>query len=345
MISLGDSIVPIIDLLIQAAQTELDQSLLSFDDDLRSLKSVFKHTKASSRSVSPIPNHLYILEENAQEMASLLSSLSSHFDLCVNAIRNTEGGYAAVRNAASNPPPGAEPVSVSGVMSTSHDDIHEEPITEEERHEMLFILEKDAAQVEDVVLELRDRLNDMEVKHEAILDYVSSCKALFKQTKVSYKTLERVYERLPAYIVAHQEFCSGWGDTKALINEQLSELEGMRQFYENYHSSYDSLILEIHRRKIAEDKAKAIARKAMEQINKIHEVDMKERNDFKNDVGDYLPVDLYPGINAAAPRWEFRLLEEEEGTSSTPLLEKNVVEDSSRRDQERNRKVKEVSGH
>lgn len=243
-------------------------------------------------------------------MASLLSSLSNHFDLCVNAIRHTEGGYAAVQNAASNPPPGAEPVSVSGVMMTSHDDI-QEPISEHERQEMLFILEKDAAEVEDVVMELRDRLNEMEIQHDAILDYVSHVAEQFKETSNTYKMLERVYERLTGYIIACQEFCAKWEDTKAQIHEQMDELEGMRVFYENYHSSYDRLILEVHRRAIAEEKAKTIARKAMEQISNLYDVDMKERNDFKNDVGDFLPVDLYLGINAAAPKWELRVVEEE----------------------------------
>lgn len=315
-------------------QKEFDTSLLSFDDDLRSLRSGFKNTKVSPPSYSPIPSHLATLEGHAQEMAALLSSLSSHFDLCLNAIRHTEGGYAAVRNAASNPPPGAEPVSVSGVMNTSHDDINEEPLTEHEREEMLFVLEKDAAEVEDVVMELRDRQNEMEIKHDAILDHVSHLTEQFKQTTSIYKILEGVYERLPGYIIAGQDFRARWEDTKAQICGQMDDLEGMRLFYENYLSSYDGLILEVRRRKVAEEKAKTIAKKAMEQISKIYDADMKERHDFKHDVGDYLPVDLYPGINAAAPRWEFRLMEDEEAVNSSPSLERELVEVSSKRDGE-----------
>ncbi|QSZ31503.1 hypothetical protein DSL72_001070 [Monilinia vaccinii-corymbosi] len=314
----------------KVAQTAFDTSILSFDDDLRSLKSAFRFRKVSRQSSSPIPKHLHTLEGHAQEMASLLSSLSSHFDLCVNAIRHTEGGYAAVRNAASNPPPGAEPVSVSGVMMTSHDNIHEDLISEHERREMLSILEKDAAEVEDVVMELRDRLNEMEIQHDAILDYVSHLTEQFKETSNTYKMLEGVYERLTGYVIASQEFYAQWEGTKAQIHERMNELEGMRLFYENYHSSYDGLILEFHRRKIAEEKAKTIARKAMEQISKLYDVDMKERNDFKNEVGDFLPVDLYPGINAPAPKWELRVVEEEKEKveNGTSLLEKRVVESS-----------------
>jgi autophagy-related protein 17 len=85
-------------------------------------------------------------------MAALLDSLVQHFDLCVNAIRHTEGGYAAVRKAASSQPPGAEAVSVSGVMNTENDPPSDEPISDEERREMFDVLEKDASQVDDVVM-------------------------------------------------------------------------------------------------------------------------------------------------------------------------------------------------
>ncbi|KAK6610393.1 kinase activator [Botrytis cinerea] len=297
------------------AEAAFGTSILSFDSDIR--------------------------KGHAQEMASLLSSLSSHFDLCLNAIRHTEGGYAAVRNAASNPPPGAEPVSVSGVMSNSHDDINEAPLTEHEREEMFSILEKDAAEVEDVVMELHDRQNEMEAKHDAILDHVSHLAEQFRHTASVYKTLEGVYQRLPRYILAGHDFRARWEDTKVHINEQMNELEGMRLFYENYLSSYDGLILEVHRRTVAEEKARSIAKKAMEQINKIYDIDVKERNDFKFDVGDYLPVDLYPGISEAPPKWDFRLVEDEEGGSSTPLLERSVVKESFKRDRERHRSSKD----
>lgn len=279
---------------------------------MRSLKSGFKKSKGSSRFTSPVPNHVDTLEGHAHEMASLLSSLSSHFDLCLNAIRHTEGGYAAVRNAASNPPPGAEPVSVSGVMTTSHDDLDSEPLTDYQRAEMLSVLEKDAAEVEDVVMELRDRLNEMEIKHDAILDHVNLLTEQFKHTASIYKILEGVHERLPSYIISGHNYRTKWEDIRAQMHEQTGELEGMRDFYQKYLQSYDSLILENHRRRNAEEKAKSIAKKAMEQISKIYEADMKERWDFKNDVGDYLPVDLFPGINEGAPRWCFRVMGEEE---------------------------------
>jgi len=283
---------------------------------------------------SPIPSHLQTLENHAHEMASLLDSLVRHFDLCVNAIRHTEGGYAAVRKAASSQPPGAEPVSVSGVMTT--ESVPDEPISSDERRQMLDVLEHDASQVEDVVMELREFLAEMEGKHEAILLHVSDLTAAYNDTTNAYHILEGVGARLSGYIIASQEFRMRWDETKAQIQDQLSELESMRLFYENYFSSYDSLILEVYRRKEAEEKVRGIVDKAMEQIGKVYEADMKEREGFRIDVGDFLPVDLYPGVNAPAPMWEFGLREgAQEG--SVPELERAAIEAAGKRERDRQR--------
>jgi len=274
-------------------------------------------------------------------MASLLDSLVSHFDLCVNAIRHTEGGYAAVRNAASNQPPGAEPVSVSGVMSPSQHTDDEKPLSDEERREMLGVLETDANQVEDVVIELRERLNDMESRYEIITEHVANLSAAYNDTISTFNILESISEHLPGYLMAASDFKLQWEDTKLAIQEQLDELEAMRIFYENYHASYDGLLLEVYRRKQNEEKVKGLIKKTMEQIQKIREADMREREAFRGDVEDFMPGDLWDGVGAAAPQWDIvqatnsstKAIE----NKATPDLSKSVVEAAGKRDRERQR--------
>lgn len=272
-------------------------------------------------------------------MASLLDSLVSHFDLCVNAIRHTEGGFAAVRKAASSLPPGAEPVSVSGVMDSSQNHDGEGQISEDDRREMLSVLENDAAQVEDVVGELREHLSEMETKHDAILAYVSNLAAAFDSTTTAFNALQSLSAQLPAYLMAASDFRLRWEDTKSQIREQLQEMDAMRIFYENYHASYDNLIMEVYRRRLSEDRVKTIMKKAMEQIEKVVEADMKEREAFRGDVGDFLPGDLWGGVVEAAPKWEFVALRNEEGQdgAEAPQLERAIVEGAVRRDRERQR--------
>jgi len=145
--------------------------------------------------------------------------------------------------------------------------------------------------------------------------------------------------QLQEYLMAASDFRLRWEDTKSQIREQLQEMESMRLFYENYHASYDNLIIEVHRRRQSEDKVKTIMRKAMEQIEKVVEMDVKEREAFRGDVGDFLPGDLWNGVTEPAPRWEFAALSNEEGRegNEAPQLERAVVEGAVRRDRERQR--------
>lgn len=282
---------------------------------------------------SPIPEHLHTLETNAQEMARLLEGLVTHFDLCVNAIRHTEGGYAAVRKAANSQPPDAEHVSVSGVMATENDTSSNEPVSEEEMNEMLRVLQEDAAQLDDVVIEIREYLADMENKHGLILAYLRDLNSAHLSTNTAYQLLDSVSVRLPSYIIASQDFQSHWEETKLNIKVQLDDIENMRIFYESYLSSYDGLIIEVNRRKNSEEKIKGIMRKAMEQIGKLHEVDLREREGFRLDVGDYLPVDLWPDVNTPPKRWEFGIVgtAEEEAKGEVPVLSREVVEAAEKR--------------
>ncbi len=71
----------------------------------------------------------------------------------------------------------------------------------------------------------------------------------------------------------------------------------------------------------------------------MYEADKAEREGFRHDVGDYLPVDLYPGINGSAPRWEFTAMEDSENANhkSTPELDRDLIAAALWRDRERQR--------
>lgn len=275
-------------------------------------------------------------------MGSLLESLVQHFDLCVNAIKHTEGGFAAVKQAATNNqlPDG---VTVSGVIEgNGKDSGNLEPLSEEERLEMLNVLSDDAAQVEDVVQELHHRLGLMEEQYEQIQDHVATSTASYSSTKAAFTLLESTGSRLPIYLASSHDFLARWEESKAHIHEQMEELESMRVFYEGYLSCYDGLILEVSRRRASEEKMKGILRKAMEQVRKLHAVDTSEREAFRRDVGDFLPSDLWPGLVADAPRYEVAILSDDEGdeakeNGSTPELDKKIVEAAAKRDRQRQR--------
>lgn len=95
----------------------------------------------------------------------------------------------------------------------------------------------------------------------------------------------------------------------------------MRRFYEGYASAYGSLLLEVERRRAVEDKIQSTLRKAKENVDNLVAADRKQRDHFRQEVGEFLPTDLWVGMNDPLKRWEFVAVEEDEGRDqegSTP---------------------------
>jgi autophagy-related protein 17 len=321
----------------QSSRSTFLSSVKAFDADRQALKTAISSAPSPNRTKeSPIPPLLHELETHAAEMAVLLDSLTSHFDLCANAVKHTEGGFLALKNAVvNNPLP--DGVTVSGVIPSPDASSHLSPMSEEERKEMLQVLMGDASEVPAVVQDLDLRLLEMEHILPQITAYVAEQRSAYTATTAAFAILESISSRLAGYIGASTTFLAEWQANKALLEAQAQELDGMRLFYEGYYASYDGLILEVARRKAAEEKMKSILRKALEQVQKLHDADTRKREGFRREVGEFLPSDLWPGLVANAPRWEVGIFGEEgeENQDSTPELGKTAVEEAIRREKER----------
>lgn len=299
--------------------------------ELSSVKSTLSSSAQTSRPEStllPISEYLTDLELNATEMASLLTSLVQHFDLCVTAIRETEGGITAVRDLATNDP---NLPSLSGVIeSPSTSQLPTVTKTPMERLEMYQVLTNDAAQISDVLADVEERLSVMEEHSEAINEHVRHQRDNYKKATTAFRLLDSLATKLPLYITTSQIFLQKWDALKSELQLQENELEAMRTFYLGYASSYDGLILEVARRSAAEEKMRTTLVQALAKVRKLHEQDTRKRDDFRHEVGDFLPGDLWEGLRFNAVRYDVGLSdsmekEGEEGIKSTPALDEEIV--------------------
>lgn len=322
----------------QTAQSTFYSTISTLKKSLNTINEIVNPTTTSpaSSADNPIPASLHALEAHAHEMASLLSSLVSHFDLCHTAIKQTDGGISAVKDATDG--------NLSGVISSGSDNLkspnsstaHLEPVSEEERTEMLSVLQNDAAEVDDVVAELNDRVREMEEIWSEALTYLALIKADYQDLISAFKILGDAGSKTRLYITASHSFIETWHAHKSEIILQMEDLEGMRLFYENYLSSYDGLILEIRRRKRQEDKMKSFLRKVTEEMHKAWENDRTERENFRLEVGAYLPGDLWEGLRLDATEYEIVPVGSEEAVVvETPEIGDDVVKMAQMRDRER----------
>ena len=330
-----------------------------FDRDLetvkRSLAATYTQSGGSDGLEVSLPVIMRSLETQAEEMAGLLESLVRHFDLCVTALKHTEGGGAAAEDITGDLP--------MVIQARHHDDggggenTPVEPISDEDRREMLAVLTKDAAELDDVVLEIRDRLVEMEAQSDDLTCQLNLQAAVHANASRAFNQLEETGARLSAYVQHGRDFLSRWDDQRQQICDRMEELDSLREFYENFLAAYDRMLLEIGRRKEMRAAADTAVRKATTKLKKLYEgkdsrgrsdlsaqdggdgadpareADLAAREAFRRDQGDFLPAQIWSGLTDPPVRFEIAAVHAD--GDDIPDIPRAVLEQAARRQKRR----------
>lgn len=249
---------------------------------------------------------LQSLDDHSSTMAQLLASLTKHFDMCVTAIRTTEGAAALARRKAAEvtQSQSSDGVSISGVIAEQESHMSDlEPKTAEDRAEMLKVVVQDADEVEDVVREIQERLAAMEQEYTSLQEHVDHSKESYFGIISAFALVGQIGDRIDDYVAAEEDFRLRWELEKEAVFGKVREMNEMRDFYEGYASAYGSLVLEVERRRAVDERVQGIWRKAQDSVDKILEADRVSREAFRQDVGEYLPADLWAGMQGPAQKW------------------------------------------
>lgn len=235
-------------------------------------------------------------------MATDLSALTQHFDVCVTAVRVTEGGAALARRKAAEDSGEENPVSISGVIAEQEANVEgHDPLT---KTEVVKVVLRDAMDVDGIVAAMNEEFQGIEVEYSFLKDQADQVKAAHGAVISAFRLLDDIGLRLSGYIAAETEFIQRWEDEKAGIFIRLEEMENLREFYDGYAGAYDSLILEVERRRAVEGRIQGIWRKAKESVDKLVEADWQDRETFRAEVGEYIPTDLWVGMSGPLRRWD-----------------------------------------
>lgn len=308
---------------VEAVRSTIDGSIRSLEDDLQSINEVLADRTATSSSIKSdlcppdVPKLLRLLERNAHDMAQSLESLVQHFDSCVNAIKHTEGGGAAVAKnvTADDLPEGVGVETFEGPAQS---------MTEEERADMLRVLRTDADQVEDVVAEIQDRGSDMEAQVERIVAWRTSCETSYRDVVTAFRFLEKVGDRLPSHVAEVTYFSSHWAEERAKIEDCMGGMEELCEWYENFFAAYDGMIVEAARRRMVRKRMEQLVQEVQTQLDQMYADDLSERERFRSEKGDYLPSDIWHGLNSLPAQFGFQRLNDE-GLASVPDLPKEII--------------------
>lgn len=271
---------------------------------------------------SPLPDILHDMEDCASDMAKNLESLVSHYDLCVTAVKHTEGGGDVASKVSGEPPEGVD----VGENTTG---APPKPIHDEELLEMMRIVEDDAGQVEGTVMDIRERMGEMEALYQRVEGYTEQLNTNHDSTVSAFRLLEDIGRKLRSYITRSQVFLVRWISAKGKIEEQLEELETLTHFYDGFLGAYDNLLIEIGRRKAMEMKMEREVQAARTKLEKLHGEDLEAREAFRKDQGDFLPVDIWPGLMAGPLR--FDIVTADDSAARVPDISKSVIHRAIRR--------------
>ena len=202
------------------ARESLDSSMRYHDDSLVTIRNTLSSAsrpdsdeladKATIYDEPPlsIPQLFHSMESHASEMAALLQSLVSHYDLCVAALRHTEGGGAAAKQALQN-----EHLSkdTTGVEESLYSAKTPAPMDEGERAALLNVLENDALEVVDVVDELKDHAASIERSFDQLSRQTRAARACNTGIKDALTMLHDMRDiKLPSHMDALATFREVW---------------------------------------------------------------------------------------------------------------------------------------
>jgi len=308
---------------LQTTRVTLEDSLRTLHSELKSIDELHEKDTAAyattnlslSSDSASIPSTFHALTTHASELASLLQSLISHYDLCITALKHTEGGSEAARAATS---------STSNLISDPHTSTADEspeaslyrnkaraPISASERDQMIHVLVTDAAEVDDVVLEIRDRSASMEFLLSSLQARAQRLRSVHKKLQSVLSSLSTLGTELPSHVAAARSFRQTWSDLRSSIEDQTAELVSLTGFYDSFIASYASLLREVERRRMIDAKMKKIAERARREMQALYAEDVDMREQFLKSVGEYLPRDIWSGLVERPVRWEVKEVEED----------------------------------
>ena len=316
---------------VQEDQNEMGRSIRNLEDDLQSINELLsdKRTELSATdSDIQQPNMsklLRSLEDHAHEMAQGLESLVKHFDLCVTAIKHTEGAGDAVLktvNAGDLP----EDVGVENLEGPT------QPMNEEERLEMLQVLVNDAGEVDEVVMEIQDRNAEMEAYLDKVAMWRERSEASHSDVATAFSLLDTISSKLTNYVAESARYANRWAEDKVKIEDGIAGMEDLCETYDNFLHAYDRLIVEAARRRAVKKQMERVAEEAQAKLEQLYEDDLAEREHFRTEQGDFLPSDIWQGLNALPPKFGVGRADGMDGQDdSIPELPRKTVDEALKR--------------
>jgi autophagy-related protein 17 len=212
----------------------------------------------------------------------------------VNALKHTEGGGEAAKQAVqleSDPKADNEPVEESLYLRKAP-----LPISDDERTEMLAVLERDASELDEVVTEIRDRNTEQETLFSHLAHMAKGSRkhdTILREALVMLQEMRSLH--LPSHLHALSTFQADWIRLRASMQSKTDSLLELATSNEGFIHAYVELLKEVQRRDAVRERIQEIEVKARKEIARLEEGDERARREFVETFGGSLPRGIWDG--------------------------------------------------
>ncbi|KAJ1871324.1 hypothetical protein LPJ55_003966 [Coemansia sp. RSA 990] len=152
------------------------------------------------------------------------------------------------------------------------------------------------ADLEEALSGVRQRADEINVRH---LQY----SAFFDESKRRFAAVSEISDIFSEYVQTAAGEQSRYVALVAALDTALEDMWGLVTWYRQFHSAYDGLIAEVHRRRQAQRDILAAVDDMRARLDALHMEELQTRAAFVDKDGPYLPSDLCPFIQDPPSRF------------------------------------------
>ncbi|KAJ2746558.1 hypothetical protein GGI20_001269 [Coemansia sp. BCRC 34301] len=158
------------------------------------------------------------------------------------------------------------------------------------------VLLRDTNEIPMIVEDLREVLADIQRRAEEINVRYLQYSAFYQENLRKFAAIAQTSAAVNKYVEATRESHARYARLLADVDSGLEDTWGLVSWYRSFHSAYDSLIAEVHRRRHAQKVLFAAVEDMRSRLDGMYLEEMRLRTGFVEKSGPFLPSDLCPFI-------------------------------------------------
>ncbi|KAJ1966443.1 hypothetical protein GGI12_000087 [Dipsacomyces acuminosporus] len=158
------------------------------------------------------------------------------------------------------------------------------------------VLEKDTDEVPVIIADLQDMLVGVRRRADEINVRCLQYTAFYDEYKGQIAAVAKISAVVDAFIQQVEQSQASFSRLVTEVEVFLDEMWNLISWYRNFHSAYDSLVGEVHRRRQAQRLQHAEVEDIRAKLDAMYMGEVEQRSRFLTQFGPFLPSDLCPFI-------------------------------------------------